>query len=489
MPNAHTPRVLVYYAAESSAHMRGVQNLLDGLRKAGLTSVRATPDTEIDATTLQAGDFDWLLIIWSPTIASRLASDAALKESVDFVRHAFLVIDPPKRFTLPPLFERALHMLLGDVSDILLLADRLLARPKMSEPPLEESAPPPPAPSADDARDSASGAAAPDPGVVFPVWFGTNRKPDGQGGYTGERYNKTTYGSVNVFVPEGHRFGETGSSFWKKLIRFDLRDDTLRIQDILSLDHDALFAALRAASQGAADAGDEPHALLFIHGYKVSFDEAAIRAAQIGFDLKVSGPTAFFSWPSRGELKAYTADEASIEASEPAITEFLVDFASSSGARKVHIIAHSMGNRGLLRALQRIAGNAETRGKVTFDQIILAAPDIDRDVFMHLAHLYPEHAGRTTLYASNGDLAVYLSDKLHDAPRAGYFEPYTVVPGIDTVAVPDFDVDALGHSYFSRAEPLLYDMNRLMRYNEAPDDRPRLQSAQSGGLAFWRMTL
>ena len=37
------------------------------------------------------------------------------------------------------------------------------------------------------------------------------------------------------------------------------------------------------------------------------------------------------------------------------------------------------------------------------------------------------------------DLAVHLSWKLHDAPRAGYFVPYTVAPRVDTVAVPDLE--------------------------------------------------
>jgi esterase/lipase superfamily enzyme len=124
----------------------------------------------------------------------------------------------------------------------------------------------------------------------------------------------------------------------------------------------------------------------------VTFEEAAIRAAQIGCDLKVLGATTFFSWPSRGTAMAYPADEAASEASEWAITDFLVDFAANCGAEKVHVIAHSMGNRGLLRALQRIAAQAETRGKVKFGQLFLAAPDVDRDLFLDLAQLYPEHA-------------------------------------------------------------------------------------------------
>lgn len=153
----------------------------------------------------------------------------------------------------------------------------------------------------------------------------------------------------------------------------------------------------------------------------------------------------------------------------------------------MHVIAHSMGNRGLLRALQRIAATAETRGKVKFGQIFLAAPDIDRDLFLDLARLYPEHSERTTLYASDGDLPVHLSAKLHHAPRAGYFRPYTVAPGVDTVAVPDFDLDLLGHSYFAQAEALLHDMFDLMRHDEPPARRQRLSPATSDGASFWTL--
>ncbi|MCX7422949.1 MAG: alpha/beta hydrolase [Planctomycetia bacterium] len=107
---------------------------------------------------------------------------------------------------------------------------------------------------------------------------------------------------------------------------------------------------------------------------------------------------------SNGSVAAYPADEAS----ERAITEFLIDFTTNCGAEKVHFIAHSMGNRVLLRALQRIAANAQTQGRVKFGQVFVAAPDVDRDLFLDLARLYLEHAERTALYASDGDLPVQL---------------------------------------------------------------------------------
>lgn len=324
---------------------------------------------------------------------------------------------------------------------------------------------------------------------IVPVWFGTNRLPTASGdGFTSERNDRITRGRANVFVPEAHRFGEIGTPFWRRWLRLEFRDDRLRVQDVLPREPDHFYGEIRDAIHDAArDYRRAPQALFFLHGYNVSFEGAAIRAAQLACDLSVPGATAFFSWPSRGRVIAYPADEASIEASERAITEFLVEFATRCGAERVHLIAHSMGNRGLLRALQRIAGDAETRGRVRFGQIFLAAPDIDRDLFLDLAELYPEHSDRTTLYSSRRDLAVHLSSKFHDAPRAGYHTPYTIAPNIDTVAVPSFNVDLLGHSYFAQAEALLHDMFDLLRHGAPPNDRQRIAPLKAEGESFWQV--
>jgi esterase/lipase superfamily enzyme len=324
--------------------------------------------------------------------------------------------------------------------------------------------------------------------VVYRVWFATNRKPNAQlNGFTVERHDSITRGRVEVFIPAAHRVGEIGNPFWERLRRLDLRDDHLKVLTVENQEKDAFYADIHDRMKLVTENGDEPHALVFLHGFNCGFEEAAIRAAQLACDLDVRGATAFFSWPSRGSAVAYPVDEATIEASERAITEFLVDFAANCQATKVHVVAHSMGNRGLLRSLQRIAADAETRGKVRFGQVFLAAPDVDRDLFLDLAHLYPEHAERATLYASHRDLPVHLSSKVHDAPRAGYFTPYTVTAGVDTVAVPDFNMDFLGHGYFAQAEALLEDISNLMRFNKPPGQRRRIQKAVYEDQTFWSL--
>ncbi len=93
-------------------------------------------------------------------------------------------------------------------------------------------------------------------GEVYPVWFGTNRKPNAMAtGFTGQRHDRVTRGRVDVFVPEAHRFGETGSSFWQKLRRWDLRCCLSQHSVVLS----ASFRALDGTS--AAPATSEPRAV------------------------------------------------------------------------------------------------------------------------------------------------------------------------------------------------------------------------------------
>jgi hypothetical protein len=188
-------------------------------------------------------------------------------------------------------------------------------RPRRSLPP---RATPQPSPAVDKAE--------------YVVWYGTNRRPndprDAGKGYSAGRDNVVHYGSCRVFIPQSHKIGSIGSPWWKRLI--SLTDDRLRLLSIDEFEQSAYWGSV--AAQLAAIDADERSALIFVNGYNLSFWGAAMRAAQIGFDLSVKGAMAFFSWPSRGYTRGYPADEATIEASEGVIGDFMTDFADRSGA-------------------------------------------------------------------------------------------------------------------------------------------------------------
>jgi esterase/lipase superfamily enzyme len=215
--------------------------------------------------------------------------------------------------------------------------------------------------------------------------------------------------------------------------------------------------------------------LIFLHGYKTSFEDAIKSTAQLACDLNFSGQIACFSWPSYGDFKAYGGDGIHIGRCSYIGTEFLIGMLSRTGAARVHVIAHSMGNRLLANSLAGMVGRLNgTR----FDQFILAAPDIEVDDFCsNAAHYYPQLAKRTTLYTSNKDVALRLAGMagwpfIHDAPRVGYHGtpeglfgpnwPITVVPNIDTVEISQVNPSWHGHSYHSDAERVQDDMARLL---------------------------
>lgn len=185
-------------------------------------------------------------------------------------------------------------------------------------------------------------------------------------------------------------------------------------------------------------------------------------------------------------MNGYAADEATIETSEGAIAQFMVDFVERSGAEAVHIIAHSMGNRAVLRAVNRIAAKAERHTGKHFGQIILAAADIDVDLFRELCGAYDRVARRTTLYISTRDRAIEASQWLHTYPRVGLTPPVVIVPGIDTINVANIDVTLLGHGYVANARDVLKDIHDLIARDLPPRSRFGLRGAfNEKGEQYW----
>jgi len=326
---------------------------------------------------------------------------------------------------------------------------------------------------------------------MYRVWFGTNRQrarntpteyDGGKSCFTRSRDRETHVGWCDVRVPRSHKIGSLGSPLWRRIVSG--RDDRLAIELIRILTPADYWQQLAAQLRDSDPT--RRRATVFLHGYNVGFAEAARRAAQIGFDLQVPGPMCFFAWPSKARLFGYAADAASVEASEPAITDYLATLSSLNGVSRVDVIAHSMGNRGLLRAIQRILANAESAGRVKFGHFILAAPDVDCAVFKDLAALYNRLAQRTTLYISDRDKALWLSRFLYRNPRAGFAPPVTVVDGIDTVHVSNVDLTLLGHGYVAEAREVLHDMHALLVHGAEPSARMGLRpNRTSDGRTYW----
>jgi len=275
-------------------------------------------------------------------------------------------------------------------------------------------------------------------------------------------YGALHFGECNISIPDTHKIGRVESPSILRLEYFPDPERHIILQTIENLDEQMFFRKV-ADSIAKAPARD---AFVFIHGYNVSFEDAARRTGQIAFDLDFIGAPVFYSWPSNGKLADYPADEANIIWTAPHFERFLELLSQYGGAKRIHIIAHSMGNRAVCDALKHVK---RTGSRMKFNHLVLAAPDIDADTFRELADNLTGLSERVTLYESSKDKAIKASRKFHQNPRAG--EPLLIIKGLDTVDASKVDTDFLGHSYFGDSWPLLSDIHSILSKDDHPRDR------------------
>jgi len=318
------------------------------------------------------------------------------------------------------------------------------------------------------------------------VLYGTDRKLESEGLQTitfGAERGELTVGFCEVSIPRDHRLGELESpSIWRLQFRPDpskhvvLRSTArMKLQDFQNL------LQQRVIESGAHDA------LVFIHGYNVTFEDAARRTAQIAYDLQFPGVTSFYSWPSNGSALNYVADAEQARRAVGYLSSYLEIIFGDKNIDQVHLVAHSMGNQVLTAALQDLAAKMPTLVGSKIGQIALVAPDIDAEIFRK--EIAPKIVGighRLTLYASNRDKALELSRKLHNYPRAGDLKDgVIIIKGMDTIDASAVDTSFLGHSYFAENRSVIADLFALVRKDTGPSDRFGMRPITAAGLSYW----
>ena len=324
---------------------------------------------------------------------------------------------------------------------------------------------------------------------VVPVFYVTDRKDTGNQNpalrYSGERSSNQTvaYGMCQVTIPSTHVPGEIESPSW---LHFEYSPDPAKhivLQSVQPLERDPFYIQL--AAMVASSPSKE--AIIFIHGYENSFESAARQTAQLVRDAHFPGAPILYSWPSKNKVLAYTEDEDTVEWTTFHLRDFLEEVAVRAHAKKIHLIAHSMGNRALTSALDMIAARRGAQDRAPFDQVILAAPDIGADTLTQFAREIRPMAQRWTLYASENDDALLLSRFIHGALRAGQKSAYLLLAsGIDTVDASAVRTDFLGHAYYAKSGSIIDDIRKILT-TETPPELRNLIPASVQNLKYWIM--
>ncbi len=300
--------------------------------------------------------------------------------------------------------------------------------------------------------------------------------------YGGDR-GELELGIATVSIPETHKPGNIEKpSIWT----FDFREDPERHIVLLSVTPkagDEVFAEMQAQ---IAETG-KPEAFVFVHGFNVPFHEAAQRTAQMAYDMNFDGLPILYSWPSRSSVLAYIADTAVVNLSGRRLSRFLEDVVAKSGAERIHLIAHSMGNRALADALELFALRHDG-DQPAFDQVLFTAPDLDAGLFSEMMETIRVTARRITLYASNKDWALAVSRRLHgDSPRAGQGgRDILHVADVDSIDMTEIGEDMLKHSYYANNPSALTDILSLFWRDAPPDQRCGMEREEGTQGVYWR---
>ncbi|MCC7600019.1 alpha/beta hydrolase [Janthinobacterium sp. FW305-129] len=329
---------------------------------------------------------------------------------------------------------------------------------------------------------------APPPGAVHvTVYYATDRQYQPGSHNYGWQPNRVapylSYGSVVVSIPEKRAPGELPLPPWYAILSGDNAQKYVLIKGSTRLSRTDFLATVKARIQAAP----ERHAaLIYIHGYSNSFDDAARRTAQMAVDLDIGALPVFYSWPSKGTLAGYEFDENAAEWTQAHLQAFLADFAEHSSATDIYIIAHSMGNRPMSVAMANLL---EKRPELRplFKQVVLAAPDINADIFREqIAPRFASLKLPATLYASANDKAMRASYNFADWDRIGDIRgPVVSIPGMEIIDASAVIMNFMGHDYFASNRVLLTDIATMIKTGQRAKNRGGLKGIPSQAPQYW----
>lgn len=271
-----------------------------------------------------------------------------------------------------------------------------------------------------------------------------------------------TYGVAGVRIPEDHQPGQIELPSEWHFLSFDYKSATddskhFSIKRLAATSYDDWKELVKRQAEQSQNS-----ALIFVHGFNTGFENALYRNAQIVWDLQYQGVSVLFSWSSKGKVRDYNYDQDSADIAQAEFAELLTKL-RDSGIEHIDVIVHSMGNRVVLPALDRLA---ERSDPVRVRQLVMAAPDVARDKFMIQFPLAKKIVDGATLYASSADKALIASAELNDFPRAGmvFANGPVLLPNLDTIDVTAIgdEIFGLNHTVFATNRAVMDDLKLLL---------------------------
>jgi hypothetical protein len=230
--------------------------------------------------------------------------------------------------------------------------------------------------------------------------------------------------------------------------------------------------------------------VIFVHGYNVRFEDGLASMNKIAGRLEFASRKAIpllFSWNSQGSLAGYTRDEEFSRIGGVGLAYVLRALAKLPEVSEIHIIAHSMGNRVAVDALERATWMLDAEGITTkesyrnkirsvsyFSSDLSAEEHTLKTVRIH--RFFVRSQG--VVFFSDKDMALNVSNQIHrnmgragqtssgltfcDIDKDGNVSDKVVIPSIDASSLGRNREDILGHSYILRSKVIQSHLEHLI---------------------------
>ena len=226
--------------------------------------------------------------------------------------------------------------------------------------------------------------------------------------------------------------------------------------------------------------------LFYVHGYRTDLnmvleDICSLEEKYICEDSPVQIIVAI-SWPARKNLLHYRDDAKDAIHSGKTfarnfdlLQKFIAALYGNEGKGRIHLLAHSMGNRMLESLVLHLTLRQQKQSEAFLNEVILAAPDIDWHAFENGYALYKLSllCQRVTVYYNEEDVALYLSQTVQNRHkrlgRHGFRDSKKVpqnVYAVDCTCINDLSnivCHIIEHSYHTLSNYTIKDMIYVLK--------------------------
>lgn len=247
-------------------------------------------------------------------------------------------------------------------------------------------------------------------------------------------------------------------------------------------EHDDFIGDLQAAIEEA----DDDSILVYIHGFNVSFEQAAIRSAQIAYDIGFTGTSVFYSWPAQSSSPAYIADIESARNSQRYFHGFLNDIISQTNSSKIYIVAQGLGARLSSRAMKEVF-DVDPAFRSRLQEIVLVAPDIEAEEFDSvLAPSLGTVESPITIYIHSDDSSLASTKDYRSTALVGEYEKVVANDQVvESINVMSADTGLSAHAGYRDTDSIIADLWSLISFGSRAAQRNLLNMKNTKDGTYW----